>query len=161
MLAQSCFENECWPPDITAVLPKVLPVLRKINFEVLFKNMLEKGPANNAGEEKRAATVTWVHTESGNLYNVLLHPVECCQPYDKVAGGICELFIHYAQGRKLRNTWKPVQHLGILQGNALEQYFCIQFLIKVITFAILESMTNYFPSREAIIQEGSLVSCSV
>lgn len=47
-----------------------------------------------------------------------------------------------------------------IQGNALEQYFSIQFLIKVITFSILESMTNYFPSTEAI-QEGSLVSCSV
>lgn len=51
MPAQICFDNECWPPNITALLPKVLPALCKINFEVLFKNMLEKDPANNAGEE--------------------------------------------------------------------------------------------------------------
>jgi len=48
MLAQICFENECWPPDIGAVLPKVLPVLHKIDFEVLFKNILEKDPAGSA-----------------------------------------------------------------------------------------------------------------
>lgn len=83
MPAQICFEDECWPLDITAVLPKVLPALRKTNFEVLFKNTLDKDPANNAG--KRAAAVMWVHAESDNLYHVLLHPMECCQPYNKVA----------------------------------------------------------------------------
>lgn len=70
MLAQICFDNEHWPPDIATVLPKVLPVLYIINFEVL---------------EKRAVKVMWGHTESSYLCHVLLCPMEHCQLYNKAA----------------------------------------------------------------------------
>lgn len=77
MPSQSCFESECWPPRVTAVLPKVLPVLLKINFEVLFKNMLEKDPSPML--EEGAAAVMWVHTK----WQPLLCPSDPsgrCQP---------------------------------------------------------------------------------
>lgn len=114
--------------------------------------------------EKRAAAGMRVHTESGNLYRVLLHPTENCQPYNKVAVACLVVFvggssiIHRIGSQETHGS--QFSTLGYYK-QMLWSNFYIQFLIKVITFAILESMTNYIPSREAIIQEGSLVSCSV
>lgn len=112
--------------------------------------------------EKGAAAGTWVHRGRGHLCQVPQCLSEHSQPYRQVAAACLVVF---AGGSTSTHPAKkhpdPVQYLGILQGTALEQYFYTEFLIKVITFAILESMTNYIPSREAITWEGPLVSCLV
>lgn len=100
MPAQMYCENECWPPDIIAVLPKVLPALHNITFEVLCKSMLEKDSANNAGEESRSSDVgahrKWQPLPCPSVSHGVLSAIR--QSSCRLLGGICEWFICYRVG---------------------------------------------------------------
>lgn len=72
------FENECWLPDIAALLPEVLPALCKINFKSCSGICLKK--IQQTMLEKRRAAVMWVNTESDHLHHVLLCPVRHSAP---------------------------------------------------------------------------------
>lgn len=86
--------------------------------------------------EKRAAAVMWVHAESDNLYHVLLHPMECCQPYNKVAITclvvfVSDSFIMYRVG-SWETPGSQLSTLGYYREMLLSNISIFNFLSKLL-----------------------------